>query len=117
METLKREITSALQDRDRTLKECNELREKYSDYVTGREENQRDKDWRKCDSHWDSVSRDNTRKERENQWEGDGMIKSHGQWLDDLDQANREIETLRRQVERLQTELMGNYNFTSYSFE
>lgn len=107
VETLKREIAAALQDRDRALKECNDLREKYGDYVTGREEN-RDKDWRKCEPHWDSVGRENSRKERDNQWENDGMIKSHGQWLDDLDQANREIESLRRQVERLQTELMGN---------
>ncbi|KAG8193583.1 hypothetical protein JTE90_000220 [Oedothorax gibbosus] len=106
VESLRREITSALQDRDKALKECNDLREKYSDYVTGREEGHRDKDWRKCDQPWDSVGRENTRKERENQWENEGMIKTHGQWLDDLDQANREIESLRRQVEKLQTELM-----------
>lgn len=113
METLKREIAAALQDRDRSLKECNELREKYGDYVTGREDNQRDKDWRKCEPHWDSVGRENARKEHENDWQNDAMIKTHGQWLDDLDQANREVESLRRQVERLQAELVGNYNFNS----
>lgn len=112
METFKREIAAALQDRDRSLKECNELREKYGDYVTGREDSQRDKDWRKCESHWDSVGRENTRKEHENDWQNDAMIKTHGQWLDDLDQANREVESLRRQVERLQAELVGNYSFT-----
>ncbi|XP_054712748.1 LOW QUALITY PROTEIN: disks large homolog 5-like [Uloborus diversus] len=107
VETLRREISSVLQDRDHVLKECNELREKYGDYVTGREEgSQREKDWRKCESHWDSISRESSRKERENQWQNscDGMIKT--QWLDDLDQANSELESLRRQVERLQAELL-----------
>nr|XP_042896904.1 disks large homolog 5 isoform X2 [Parasteatoda tepidariorum] len=107
VETLRREISSALQDRDRALKECNDLREKYGDYVTGREESPRNKDRRKCEPHWDSVGRDISRKERDNQWENthDNMIKTHGQWLDDLDQANSEIESLRHQVEKLNTEL------------
>ncbi|KAF8796408.1 Disks large like protein [Argiope bruennichi] len=108
VETLRREITSALQDRDRALKECNDLREKYGDYVTGREDGQRDKDWRKSDPPWEKMGRDNSRKERENQWDNscENMIKTHGQWLDDLDQANGEVESLRRQVEKLQAELV-----------
>ncbi|GIY48544.1 disks large homolog 5 [Caerostris darwini] len=109
VETLRREISSALQDRDRALKECNDLREKYGDYVTGRDDGQQNnKDWRKCEPPWEKIGRDNSRKERENQWNSscDNMIKTHGQWLDDLDQANGEIESLRRQVERLQTELV-----------
>ncbi|GBN69421.1 Disks large 5, partial [Araneus ventricosus] len=108
VETLRREIASALQDRDRALKECNDLREKYGDYVTGRDDGQRDKDWRKSDPPWEKIGRDNSRKERENQWDNscENMIKTHGQWLDDLDQANGEIESLRRQVEKLQAELV-----------
>ena len=38
VESLKREIASALTDRDRVLKVCNDLREKHSDYVTGMNE-------------------------------------------------------------------------------
>jgi len=41
IETLKREIASALHDRDKALKECNDLREKFGEY-TAKEESNRD---------------------------------------------------------------------------
>lgn len=39
VETLKREISSALHDRDKALKECNDLREKYGDFIAQKESN------------------------------------------------------------------------------
>jgi hypothetical protein len=41
IETLKREIASALHDRDKALKECNDLREKFGEY-TAKEESTRE---------------------------------------------------------------------------
>lgn len=41
IETLRREITSALHDRDKALKECNDLREKFGEF-TAKEESQRE---------------------------------------------------------------------------
>jgi hypothetical protein len=41
VETLKREIASALHDRDKALKECNDLREKFGEF-TAKEESQRE---------------------------------------------------------------------------
>uniref|UniRef100_A0A2R5L5D5 Putative membrane-associated guanylate kinase maguk n=1 Tax=Ornithodoros turicata TaxID=34597 RepID=A0A2R5L5D5_9ACAR len=77
MESLKREIASALQDRDRALKELNELREKHSK-----------------NSSEEDPSRDGTRKD----------LPAAGS-LGDLNQANQEIENLRRNMERLQAEV------------
>lgn len=39
METLRREIASALHDRDKALKECNDLREKFGEYNAAKEDN------------------------------------------------------------------------------
>ena len=39
VETLKREIASALHDRDKALKECNDLREKYGDFIAQKDSN------------------------------------------------------------------------------
>jgi chromosome segregation ATPase len=41
IETLRREIASALHDRDKALKECNDLREKFGEY-TAKEESTRE---------------------------------------------------------------------------
>lgn len=39
IETLKREIASALHDRDKALKECNDLREKFGGFSAKEESN------------------------------------------------------------------------------
>lgn len=39
IETLKREIASALHDRDKALKECNDLREKFGEFTAKEESN------------------------------------------------------------------------------
>lgn len=41
IETLKREIASALNDRDKALKECNDFRERFGEF-TAKEESQRE---------------------------------------------------------------------------
>lgn len=41
IETLKREIASALHDRDKALKECNDLRERFGEF-TAKDESKRE---------------------------------------------------------------------------
>lgn len=80
MEGLKREIASALQDRDRALKELSDLREKQAE----------------CSQQ--SGSEDGSR--------GEGARKdSLPSSLADAEQTNQEMENLRRNMERLQVEL------------
>ncbi|XP_022255283.1 disks large homolog 5-like isoform X3 [Limulus polyphemus] len=112
VESLRREISSALQDRDRALKECNDLREKYGDYETGREESQHGQDWIgwKFDKCWEKYDLETIGKEQEQErdyrlTQRESPKKSHASELDNLDQTTEEIEVLRKQVEKLQTEL------------
>lgn len=79
MEGLKREIASALQDRDRALKELSDLREKQAE----------------CSQQ--SGSEDASR--------GEGRKDSLPGSLADAEQTNQEMENLRRNMERLQVEL------------
>lgn len=80
MESLKREIASALQDRDRALKELSDLREKQAEC------NQQ--------SGQDDASRAEAIRK-------DSLPSS----LADAEQTNQEMENLRRNMERLQVEL------------
>uniref|UniRef100_A0A224YRI2 Discs large log 5a n=1 Tax=Rhipicephalus zambeziensis TaxID=60191 RepID=A0A224YRI2_9ACAR len=80
MEGLKREIASALQDRDRALKELSDLREKQAE----------------CNQQ--SSSEDASRAEAVRK---DSLPSS----LADAEQTNQEMENLRRNMERLQVEL------------
>ncbi|KAJ1521902.1 hypothetical protein ONE63_002238 [Megalurothrips usitatus] len=105
VETLKREIASALHDRDKALKECNDLREKYGDFIAQKESNSgglaafesntyiRERDTGRSDQAEVSTS---TR---------DMYGKSQRERMDNLDQANQELEKLRKQVDKLQAEL------------
>ncbi|XP_023210060.1 disks large homolog 5-like [Centruroides sculpturatus] len=107
VESLRREIASALQDRDHAIKECNDLREKYGDFVTEQDSGKHSQEWsaRKYETRWE-IERDGLRKERDlNMPLRDTHLQGRGR-LDDLDQANREVENLSRQLERLHMELI-----------
>lgn len=99
METLRREIASALNDRDKALKECNDLREKFGEYSTSKDDS---RDLMK--SRLDSITflgENATRKEVQ----VDSRSLSQRQRLDNLDQANQELESLRKSLDKAQTEL------------
>jgi regulator of replication initiation timing len=133
IESLKREIASALFDRDRVLKACNDLREKYGDYVTGinDEVTSPTSPSRSAHNFWGSSSSgvSSSWAQVMSKSTNSDLIKSnhmsaassnssvstfsHQQnklcsntRLDNIDQANTEIESLRKQVERLQTDLV-----------
>lgn len=99
IETLRREIASALHDRDKALKECNDLREKFGEYTTSKDDS---RDLMK--SRLDSIpflGENSTRKEVQ----VDSRSLSQRQRLDNLDQANQELESLRKSLDKAQTEL------------
>lgn len=99
MESLRREIASALHERDKALKECNDLREKFGEYSASKDDN---RDLMK--SRLDSVNllgESLTRKEVQ----VDSRSFSQRQRLDNLDQANQELESLRKSLDKVQIEL------------
>lgn len=127
-EILKREISSALFDRDRVLKICNDLREKYGDYSTGINDeatSPTSPQSRFGHNFWGSSSSGVS-----SSWahmmsnKSQNMVLSaassnssvstfshpHNKLcsnsrLDNIDQANTEIEALRKQIERITTDL------------
>nr|CAI5853686.1 unnamed protein product [Callosobruchus analis] len=108
LESLRREIASALHERDKALKECNDLREKFGDLGANSGDGR-------------SLLGDQTKKSRGRLIDslgalGDGQgCKEHmredarsmgqRQRLDNLDQANQELESLRKSLDKAQTEL------------
>ena len=126
-ESLKREISSALFDRDRVLKVCNDLREKYGDYQTGINEEATSPTSPQSRGHnfWGSSSSGVSSSWAHMMSKSTNMVLSaassnssvstfshpHNKLssnsrLDNIDQANTEIETLRKQVERHQADLV-----------
>lgn len=104
IETLKREIQSALHDRDKALKECNDLREKFGEY-TAKEESSSFKsrmDFNPYSSRERNILKDPSEDSTSNR---DMYGKSQKERVDNLDQANQEIDKLRKQIDKLQTEL------------
>ncbi|XP_011314255.1 disks large homolog 5 isoform X2 [Fopius arisanus] len=101
IETLRREISSALLDRDEAFKECNVLRQKFGDYseVASRDYKNR------LEIHSYNRERINSSKEAECESNTRDYSKRDKERMDDLDQANLEIDRLRKQVEAVQTEL------------
>ncbi|XP_017769494.1 PREDICTED: disks large homolog 5 [Nicrophorus vespilloides] len=99
MESLRREIASALHDRDKALKECNDLREKFGEYSASKEEN-RDLMKSRLDS-LNHLGENSTRKEVQ----VDSRSFAQRQRLDNLDQANQELESLRKSLDKTQCEL------------
>ncbi|KAL6434629.1 hypothetical protein ACFW04_006164 [Cataglyphis niger] len=103
IETLKREIASALQDRDEALKLCNELQQKFGerDY-TGEGSN---RDYKHClELNPFSRERDSVNKEAEKET-NTRDYSTHKQRMDNLEQANLELDKLRKTVDTLQVEL------------
>ncbi|XP_043274721.1 disks large homolog 5 isoform X4 [Venturia canescens] len=100
IETLRREISSALHDRDEALKECNELRQKFGDYS----ESSRDYKNR-LESHSYNRERYNSSKEVERETNTRDYSKREKERMDNIDQANLELDKLRKTVDTLQSEL------------
>ncbi|XP_046819893.1 disks large homolog 5-like isoform X5 [Vespa crabro] len=100
IETLRREISSALQDRDESLKQCNELRQKFGDYSEGANRDYKNR----LELHSYNRERDNASKEAERET-NNGDAKREKERMDNIDQANLELDKLRKSVETLQAEL------------
>ncbi|XP_020294880.1 disks large homolog 5-like isoform X3 [Pseudomyrmex gracilis] len=101
IETLKREIASALQDRDEALKTCNELQQKLGGYS---DSSSRDYKHR-LELNSLSRERDNVSKEAEKETNPRDYTTRDKQRMDNLEQANIELDKLRKSVDTLQTEL------------
>ncbi|XP_061936593.1 disks large homolog 5 isoform X5 [Apis cerana] len=101
IETLRREISSALQDRDEALKQCNELRQKFGDYSEGSNRDYKNR----MELHSYNHERDNSSKEAERENNTADYTKRDKERMDNLDQANLELDKLRKSVDKLQTEL------------
>ncbi|XP_072743462.1 uncharacterized protein Dlg5 isoform X8 [Anoplolepis gracilipes] len=102
METLKREISSALQDRDEALKLCNELQQKFGEYTS--EGASRDYKHR-LELNSLSRERDSVNKEAEKETNPRDYATRDKQRMDNLEQANLELDKLRKTVDTLQVEL------------
>ncbi|KAG1674896.1 Disks large 5 [Nymphon striatum] len=102
VQILRTEIASALHDRDKALKECNDLREKYGEHV------KEDLSYDDSRKEWEiqKMKRDVNMKERaeDNLYE-DRLGLRQRERLDNLDQANVEIEALTKRMEKLKIEL------------
>ncbi|XP_032665280.1 disks large homolog 5 isoform X3 [Odontomachus brunneus] len=102
IETLKREISSALQDRDEALQMCNELRQKFGDYSEGSSRDYK----HRLEMHSYSRERDSVIKEdAERETNTRDYAKRDKERMDNLDQANLEVDKLRKSVDTLQTDL------------
>ncbi|XP_029043052.1 disks large homolog 5-like isoform X3 [Osmia bicornis bicornis] len=101
IETLRREISSALQDRDEALKQCNELRQKFGDYSEGSKRDYKNH----MELHSYNRERDNSNKEAERENNTVDYTKRDKERMDNLDQANLELDKLRKSVDKLQAEL------------
>lgn len=108
LESLRREIASALHERDKALKECNELRDAIG---AGGELKSRG-----ADAAYDTQSRGGRRLSDTLSQSGDGGSGRKGEQflrdehrsekrLDNLDQANQELEALRKSLDKAQAEL------------
>ncbi|KZC04634.1 Disks large like protein 5, partial [Dufourea novaeangliae] len=101
IETLRREISSALQDRDEALKQCNELRQKFGDYSEGSNRDHKNRMELRSYNH----ERDNSNKESERENNAADYTKRDKERMDNLDQANLELDKLRKSADKLHAEL------------
>ncbi|XP_044015776.1 disks large homolog 5-like isoform X2 [Aphidius gifuensis] len=101
-ETLRREISSALNDRDEALKECNKLRLKFGDYTECTSRDYKNH----IELHsYNHECGDVTNKEAERETNTRDYEKRKKERMDDLDQANLELDKLRKIVDTLQFQL------------
>lgn len=102
LESLRREISSALFERDKALKENVELREKFGELGAANEDYKRREQTRS--RHLDSLGPcENVG--RKDVLQSDVRSIGQRQRLDNLDQANQELESLRKNLDKVQTEL------------
>ncbi|CAH1165122.1 unnamed protein product [Phyllotreta striolata] len=105
LESLRREIASALHERDKAVKECNDLREKFGDTSFDNLLAGCDQTTKKAREGPGGQPGDATRGvERMRGDEDEGMVERR-QRLDNLDQANQELENLRKCLDKVQGEL------------
>ncbi|ERL84448.1 disks large homolog 5 [Dendroctonus ponderosae] len=108
LESLKREIASALHERDKALKECNDLREKFGELGAASEDgrlllgDQMKKSRGRLIDSLGTLGDGGGRKEH---LRDDSRSINQRQRLDNLDQANQELESLRKSLDKAQTEL------------
>ncbi|XP_054265704.1 disks large homolog 5-like isoform X2 [Macrosteles quadrilineatus] len=105
METLKREIQSALHDRDKALKECYDLQERFGEF-TAKEESQREGYKSRFEYAYNRERDVGVKDPHELQpTTMDLLGKCHKERMDNLDQANQELDKLRKHADKLQAEL------------
>ncbi|CAL4062461.1 unnamed protein product, partial [Meganyctiphanes norvegica] len=104
IEMLKREIAASLHDRDKAIKEVNDLRERF-----GTQQEDTNKEWERSYKDYDTYKQDREPRHKEVGNVGpsshDMYSKAQKERLDNLDQANQEIDRLRKTIDKLQTEL------------
>ncbi|KAJ8915027.1 hypothetical protein NQ315_016002 [Exocentrus adspersus] len=106
LESLRREIASALHERDKALKECNDLREKFGELGATSEDGFLGDQTKKSRGRLlDSLGAPGDGQGRKELMREDARSISQRQRLDNLDQANQELESLRKSLDKAQTEL------------
>ena len=121
-ETLKREIKSALQDRDKAVKEKNELNDKLGDSITKQAVIEKQKDDFRKEYEMAVHERDIARKERQEAMQDRDRIlrekyerdQAQKEKADKMDQVNKETEQLKKQIEKMQQEIMGKHIYIYY---
>lgn len=122
LEALNREMISAMNDRDRSIKERNEMCVDYGDVVCQKDmlQNQNDefvKDYRML-----AQERDVAQKERQealmytDRILKDSYIQKQKDRVEDLNQATMEIEKLRRHMDKYRLDLSGKPSLKSQLF-
>ncbi|CAH0564327.1 unnamed protein product [Brassicogethes aeneus] len=107
LESLRREISSALQERDKAIKECNDLRQKFGELGASSEGHLLTGDLSKKSRGRliDSLGHITENGMRKEHLREDARSIGQRQRLDNLDKANEELETLRKSLDKAQTEL------------
>ncbi|XP_044252659.1 disks large homolog 5 [Tribolium madens] len=103
LESLRREIASALYERDKALKECADLREKFGELGASNDDNRRREQTRS--RHLEGLGGPCENVGRKDALQSDVRTIGQRQRLDNLDQANQELESLRKSLDKAQTEL------------
>ncbi|XP_074647785.1 disks large homolog 5-like isoform X2 [Tubulanus polymorphus] len=110
-ETLRREVTTAIAERDLAVKSCNDLREKYGDVCSEKESVRKRCDEVTKDFEMLTQERDVARKERHEALEHCNRIvresyqKNQKEKANEKDAITKEVEVLRKEIEKLQQEL------------
>ncbi|CAI6359819.1 unnamed protein product [Macrosiphum euphorbiae] len=104
-ESLKRELSSALHDRDKALKECNDYQERFGE-ITAKNKSQRE--FKSPLYYGLSREVENRKDSREKVASLDLFKSCQKERMDNLDQANQEIERLRKLADKYHNELVAS---------